>query len=54
MWAYQYDHTDQWRYDGYGADKLASPVGRGRFAGRHTMDLLASSATSRLDRSNCG
>ncbi|PBD12903.1 nitrate reductase subunit alpha, partial [Mycobacterium avium subsp. hominissuis] len=40
--SYWYAHTDQWRYDGYGADKLASPVGRGRFAGRHTMDLLAS------------
>lgn len=39
--SYWYTHTDQWRYDGYGADKLASPVGRGRFAGRHTMDLLA-------------
>ncbi|WP_019729629.1 molybdopterin-dependent oxidoreductase, partial [Mycobacterium avium] len=40
--SYWYAHTDQWRYDGYGADKLASPVGRGRFAGRHTIDLLAS------------
>ena len=30
--SYWYAHTDQWRYDGYGADKLASPVGRGRFA----------------------
>jgi nitrate reductase alpha subunit len=40
--SYWYAHTDQWRYDGYGADKLASPVGRGRFAGKHTMDLLAS------------
>ncbi len=40
--SYWYAHTDQWRYDGCGADKLASPVGRGRFAGRHTMDLLAS------------
>jgi len=39
--SYWYAHTDQWRYDGYAADKLASPVGRGRFAGRHTMDLLA-------------
>ncbi|KBU56788.1 nitrate reductase subunit alpha [Mycobacterium tuberculosis] len=40
--SYWYAHTDQWRYDGYGADKLASPVGRGRFAGKHTMDLLTS------------
>ena len=39
--SYWYAHTDQWRYDGYGADKLASPLGRGRFAGKHTMDLLA-------------
>ncbi|MBO0880859.1 MAG: nitrate reductase subunit alpha, partial [Mycobacterium sp.] len=42
--SYWYAHTDQWRYDAYGADKLASPVGRGRFAGKHTMDLLASSS----------
>ncbi|MBV9350508.1 MAG: nitrate reductase subunit alpha, partial [Mycobacterium sp.] len=40
--SYWYAHTDQWRYDGYGADKLASPLGRGRFAGKHTMDLMAS------------
>ncbi|CPA32602.1 nitrate reductase subunit alpha [Mycobacterium tuberculosis] len=24
--SYWYAHTDQWRYDGYGADKLASPT----------------------------
>lgn len=42
--SYWYVHTDQWRYDSYGADKLASPVGRGRFAGKQTMDLLASAA----------
>ncbi|MEO8813669.1 MAG: nitrate reductase subunit alpha [Mycobacterium sp.] len=41
--SYWYAHTDQWRYDNYGADKLASPLGRGRFAGKHTMDVLASS-----------
>ena len=40
--SYWYVHTDQWRYDGYRADALASPLGRGRFAGRHTMDVLAS------------
>jgi nitrate reductase alpha subunit len=40
--SYWYAHTDQWRYDGCAADKLASPVGRGRFAGKHAMDLLAS------------
>ena len=41
--AYWYTHTDQWRYDGYRADALASPLGRGRFAGMHTMDVLAAS-----------
>ena len=40
---YWYAHTDQWRYDGYRADALTSPLGRGRFAGMHTMDVLASS-----------
>ncbi|EUA04003.1 nitrate reductase, alpha subunit [Mycobacterium kansasii 824] len=39
--SYWYVHTDQWRYDGYRADALASPVGRGRFARKHTMDVLA-------------
>ena len=42
--SYWYAHTDQWRYDGYRADTLASPLGRGRFAGKHTMDVLASAA----------
>ncbi|MEZ0342358.1 nitrate reductase subunit alpha [Mycobacterium sp. pV006] len=42
--SYWYVHTDQWRYDGYRADALASPVGRGRFDGKHTMDVLAASA----------
>ncbi|MBS9535569.1 nitrate reductase subunit alpha [Mycobacterium sp. M1] len=41
--SYWYAHTDQWRYDNYGAEKLTSPLGRGRFAGKHTMDVLASS-----------
>ncbi|CAM3126508.1 nitrate reductase subunit alpha [Mycobacterium intermedium] len=40
--SYWYAHTDQWRYDSHGADKLSSPVGRGRFADKQTMDLLAS------------
>ncbi|EOM76791.1 nitrate reductase subunit alpha [Rhodococcus rhodnii] len=39
---YWYAHTDQWRYDGYRADALSSPLGRGNFAGRHTMDVVAS------------
>jgi len=42
--SYWYAHTDQWRYDGYRADALASPLGRGRFAGKHTMDVLAAAA----------
>ena len=40
--SYWYAHTDQWRYDGYRADALASPLGRGRFAGKHTMDVITS------------
>ena len=40
--SYWYTHTDQWRYDGYRADALASPLGRGRFRGKHTMDVLTS------------
>ena len=42
--SYWYAHTGQWRYDGYRADALASPLGRGRFRGKHTMDVLASAA----------
>ncbi|BDT87352.1 nitrate reductase subunit alpha [Nocardia cyriacigeorgica] len=40
--SYWYAHTDQWRYDRYRADALASPIGRGRFRDKHTMDVLAS------------
>jgi nitrate reductase alpha subunit len=42
--AFWYLHTDQWRYDTYSADVVASPLGTGAFAGRHTADLLAKSA----------
>ncbi|MCI4066918.1 nitrate reductase subunit alpha [Micromonospora sp. R77] len=42
--AFWYVHTDQWRYDTYSADAVASPTGTGAFAGKHTMDLLAQSA----------
>ncbi|GAA0993356.1 nitrate reductase subunit alpha [Nocardiopsis tropica] len=42
--AYWYTHTDQWRYDTYRADALASPLGPGRVRGMHTADLVASSA----------
>ncbi|MDX5455671.1 MAG: molybdopterin-dependent oxidoreductase, partial [Rhodococcus sp. (in: high G+C Gram-positive bacteria)] len=40
--SYWYVHTDQWRYDGYRADALASPLGRGRFRDKHTMDVMVS------------
>ncbi|MEV6804939.1 nitrate reductase subunit alpha [Streptomyces sp. NPDC051132] len=42
--AYWYLHTDQWRYDRFGADVLASPLGEGRFAGMTAADCLALSA----------
>ncbi|MFC9279533.1 respiratory nitrate reductase subunit gamma [Streptomyces collinus] len=42
--AYWYTHTDQWRYDGYWADALTSPLARGDLAGLHTADTLALSA----------
>ncbi|MEK6441593.1 nitrate reductase subunit alpha [Pseudonocardia sp. T1-2H] len=42
--AYWYTHTDQWRYDGYRADALTSPLAQGRLAGMHTMDTIALSA----------
>ncbi|WP_208614742.1 nitrate reductase subunit alpha [Streptomyces regalis] len=42
--AYWYTHTDQWRYDGYRADALASPLARGDLAGLHTADTIALSA----------
>jgi nitrate reductase alpha subunit len=42
--AYWYTHTDQWRYDGYRADALASPLARGDLAGMHTADTIALSA----------
>jgi nitrate reductase / nitrite oxidoreductase, alpha subunit len=36
-----YLHTDQWRYEHFGAAELASPLGRGLFAGRSFADCLA-------------
>ncbi|MCC5575362.1 nitrate reductase subunit alpha [Microtetraspora sp. AC03309] len=42
--AYWYLHTDQWRYDTYTTDVVASPLGSGTFAGKATADLLAQSA----------
>lgn len=41
---YFYLNTDQWRYDQFSADVLASPLGTGRFAGLAGADLLAYSA----------
>ncbi len=42
--AFFYLHTGQWRYDGFQADVLASPLATGRFAGQSTADLIAQSA----------
>ena len=36
-----YLHSDQWRYESFGAAELASPLGRGLFAGRTFADCLA-------------
>ncbi len=44
--AFWYVQTDQWRYDGLGADMLASPLGEGRFQGRSMIDTIAQSARS--------
>ncbi len=41
--AYWYMHTDQWKYDGYQADALASPLAGDSFTGRHTADVIAQS-----------
>jgi nitrate reductase alpha subunit len=45
--AYWYTHTNQWRYDGYRADALTSPLARGHLAGMHTMDTIALSRARR-------
>ncbi|MFC8045697.1 nitrate reductase subunit alpha [Nocardia sp. NPDC057353] len=39
-------HTDQWRYDTFRADALASPLGDGRFADMAAVDCLAQSVRS--------
>jgi nitrate reductase alpha subunit len=39
--SYFYLHTDQWRYEGFGAGEVSSPLGRGLFAGRAFADCLA-------------
>ncbi|MGC5616983.1 nitrate reductase subunit alpha [Georgenia sp. Z1491] len=38
---YWYMHTDQWRYDQFGADRLAARTGAGTFAGTTTADAVA-------------
>ena len=42
--AYWYTHTDQWRYDGYRADALTSPLAQRPPRGMHTIDTIALSA----------
>jgi nitrate reductase / nitrite oxidoreductase, alpha subunit len=42
--AYWYLHSNQFRYDHFGADVLSSATGQGRFAGLSTADLIAKSA----------
>jgi len=39
-----YLHTDQWRYERFGAAELASPLGRGLFRGQAFADTLAQAA----------
>jgi nitrate reductase alpha subunit len=39
--SYFYLHTDQWRYETFGADELSSPLGRGIFENRTFADCLA-------------
>ncbi len=41
---YWYLATDQWRYDTFTAEELASPLGRGLFSGRHFADCNALAA----------
>ena len=42
--AYWYLHTDQFRYDQFGADTLTAKSGTGRLAGKTTADVIAQSA----------
>ncbi len=42
--AYWYLHSDQFRYDPFGADTLAATTGQGQLAGKSTADLIAQSA----------
>ena len=42
--AYWYLHTDQFRYDTFGADTVAARTGSGKLAGMSTADVIAKSA----------
>ncbi|MEV3963083.1 nitrate reductase subunit alpha [Nocardia sp. NPDC050193] len=42
--AFWYLHSDQFRYDWFGADKLSATPGTGRLAGMSTADVIAQSA----------
>jgi nitrate reductase alpha subunit len=42
--AYWYLHTDQFRYDHFGADTLSATTGQGQLAGKSTADVIAQSA----------
>ena len=42
--AYWYLHTDQFRYDQFGADTLSARTGTGQLAGMSTADVIAQSA----------
>ncbi|MDO4718626.1 MAG: nitrate reductase subunit alpha [Propionibacteriaceae bacterium] len=38
---YWYMHTDQWRTDGFSADRITSPLSQGRLDGMHAADSMA-------------
>ena len=42
--AFWYLHTDQFRYDHFGADTLSATTGEGQLAGKTTADIIAQSA----------
>ncbi len=42
--AFWYLHTDQFRYDQFGADTLSATTGKGQLAGKTTADIIAQSA----------
>ncbi|MFV0634948.1 nitrate reductase subunit alpha [Demequina sp.] len=44
--AWAYTHTNQWKYDGLGPEAIASPLGKGMFAGKSMIGTLAQSARS--------